>query len=586
MTSIPKLAWRSAGVGALVWSICLFFRTGDSIETELLQKVFLLAVFVIVPLGLSLMATPNRLGTHSRIYFLAVVAQPVGAVAALVSFFIEPGITAALLAVIWFVVNILIALYGLSRLLQRGFYPWEETAIDSGMLYLSVGGVWFVISRLGIQPFGFGDTIVFLTAVHFHFAGFAAPILAGMAGRRLSTQRRTRSMFLLAAVGIIGGTPLVAAGITFSPLTALIGAIVISSGLMLLAVLVIGWVLLEIDSIAGRVLLAVSSISNFTAMVLACVYAYSIVEKELIIDIPHMAMTHGLANAFGFALCGMAAWSIIQPKTRAAPTGIPFSRLSAGRYAGPDYFTRVSALSLLKAQPLGLVDQFSVFRRADFDTDRVDPTVKSFYEHTFRYRLVVRPHWQPGFRIGGRVAHLLGGLVGQLRLPVAAEDLETNVESCLLPIDDASDGRTGVCGWIRTYGGTNQAMYVAAYAAHSRLANTYMNIAFPLPGGNLSSILHLAVSTSGERAGGVVLSTLSNAQAGGDQGVYYANQVIPVRLPINEVITVWPAKSQIGGAANDNKLPVLLAKHEMWIFGVNFLNLDYEIYESSANQLQ
>jgi hypothetical protein len=231
------------------------------------------------------------------------------------------------------------------------------------------------------------------------------------------------------------------------------------------------------------------------------------------------------------------------------------------------------------------VDQFSVFRRADFDTDRVDPTVRSFYEETFRYRLVVRPHWQPGFRIGGRVAHLLGGLVGQLRLPVAAEDLETNVESCLLPIDDASDGRTGVCGWIRTYGGTNRAMYVAAYATHSHLANTYMNIAFPLPGGNLSSILHLAASTSGERTGGVVLSTLSDAQAGGDQGVYYANQVIPVRLPINEVITVWPAKSQIDGGFNDNRVPVLLAKHEMWLFGVNFLNLDYEIYERSATQL-
>src|SRR6267143_5048979 len=132
MNSISNLSRRSAGVGAVVWSICLFFRTGDSIETELIQKVFLLAVFVIVPIGLSLTATPSRHGTHSRIYFLAAVAQPVGAVAALVSFFVEPGITAALLAAIWFVINILIALNGLSRFLQRGFYPWEETVIDVG----------------------------------------------------------------------------------------------------------------------------------------------------------------------------------------------------------------------------------------------------------------------------------------------------------------------------------------------------------------------------------------------------------------------------------------------------------------------
>ena len=36
-------------------------------------------------------------------------------------------------------------------------------------------------------------------------------------------------------------------------------------------------------------------------MVLACLYAYSIVTHTLIIDIPHMAMTHGLLNSFGFA---------------------------------------------------------------------------------------------------------------------------------------------------------------------------------------------------------------------------------------------------------------------------------------------
>ena len=32
---------------------------------------------------------------------------------------------------------------------------------------------------------GFGDTIVLLTAVHFHYAGFALLLLAGLAGRRL-----------------------------------------------------------------------------------------------------------------------------------------------------------------------------------------------------------------------------------------------------------------------------------------------------------------------------------------------------------------------------------------------------------------
>jgi hypothetical protein len=46
-------------------------------------------------------------------------------------------------------------------------------------------------------------------------------------------------------------------------------------------------------------------------MVLACLYAYSIVAKTLILRIPTMAMTHGLLNAFGFTACSLLAWSII-----------------------------------------------------------------------------------------------------------------------------------------------------------------------------------------------------------------------------------------------------------------------------------
>ena len=55
LTSSPmKFARTSALVGALLWGVTLLIRTGDSRETELIQKIFLLAVFVIVPLCLSL----------------------------------------------------------------------------------------------------------------------------------------------------------------------------------------------------------------------------------------------------------------------------------------------------------------------------------------------------------------------------------------------------------------------------------------------------------------------------------------------------------------------------------------------------
>ncbi len=312
MNRVPKLAGFSALAGGVLWLGILFVRI-DSNEVELIKKILLLGVLFIVPVGLWLVATPYE---HSLPYRLAVIAQPIGAVACVFSLFLEQGVLAALLASLWLLVTLLIALHGLWRFLRRGLSPSEEFCIDAGLIYVAIGGVWFTMSRVGSQPFGFGDTIVLLTAVHFHFAGFAAPILAGLAGRVVGASGPVRSLFGLAVAGVVYGTPLVALGITFTPALALIGAIVISLGLLVLAVVVMGWVVRSIAFRPAQILLIISSISSSSAMVLACVYAYSILEKKLILTIPQMAMTHGIVNAFGFAVCGLLGWSMVKPKSR------------------------------------------------------------------------------------------------------------------------------------------------------------------------------------------------------------------------------------------------------------------------------
>ena len=306
----PQLARTSALVGAVVWAIILFIRTAPAYETELIDKILLLGVLVVVPLGISLVASEGT-GKGVLIYRLAVIAQPFGATAVIASFFLKQGIKAALLASAWLAVTSLIALYGLSRLTLRHLLTVEEVSINVGLIYLSVGSGWLVMSRLGVQPLGFGDTIVLLTAVHFHYAGFAAPILTGLAGRMLiAATRITRRLFVLVALAVTVGTPLVAAGITVSPLLALAGTLIISLGLALLAVLVIGRIVPALASRPTQLLLVLSSASSLVAMALASLYAYSIVTRTLIIDIPHMAMSHGILNAFGFSLCGLLAWAI------------------------------------------------------------------------------------------------------------------------------------------------------------------------------------------------------------------------------------------------------------------------------------
>jgi len=300
---LSTFAKRSAAGGVIVWLITLLLTTSDSEQAELVHKVVFWAVLVIVPLGLSVVAEERGL------YKLVVFAQPVAALFTVASFFVQKGVLSAALASAWLLLNILIALLGLLRLTSRGFHRIEELSVDAGLLYLPVAGGWLVIYRLGIQPFAFGEMIVLLTAVHFHFAGFATPIIAGLSGRVLARRDYPRNVFGLSVFALIAAMPLVAAGITFSPWIGFAGALLLTLGLVLLAVLTIGWVRPLITPAASRVLLSIGAISSCAAMVLACLYAYSVATQTLIITIPGMAMTHGLLNAFGFVTCSLLVWS-------------------------------------------------------------------------------------------------------------------------------------------------------------------------------------------------------------------------------------------------------------------------------------
>lgn len=310
MSSPSKFARISAVGGVVAWLLLLLTTTSDLRETEVIHKVVFFGMLVVVPLGLSLVPLPGEQGPW--LYRLAVFAQPVAAVPAIASFYVETGPLSASLSAAWFILTALIALTGLMRLKSRGLYPIEELSIDAGLLYLPVAGLWLIVYRLGIQPFDYGETIILLTVVHFHFAGFAAPIIAGMSGRVLSTRKHPQLVFKLSVFAIVASMPLVAAGITFSPWLGLIGTLLLSVGLVMLAVLTVGWVIPAVAPLTTRLLLVVGALSSCTAMVLACLYAYSLPMKLLIINIPTMALTHGILNAFGFVACSLLAWTIVK----------------------------------------------------------------------------------------------------------------------------------------------------------------------------------------------------------------------------------------------------------------------------------
>jgi hypothetical protein len=308
----PLNAKRNAAADFVLWLALLFMTTSDSASTELIHKIVFFAVLVVVPLGLALVPPPSDNSFSFWLYNVAVVLRSYAAALTVISFFLEKGALAAALVCGTLIAYIMIALYAVTRLIARGGpYPLPELSIDAGLLYLPVAGVWLVVYRLGEQPFGYGETIILLTVVHFHFAGFAAPIIAGMNGKVLASTEFPQRIYAFAVFGIIAAMPLVAAGITLSPVVGLIGTLLLSIALLLLAVLTIGWVRPVIERRSNKILLVLAALASCSAMVLASLYAYSIATHTLILTIPTMAMTHGIVNAFGFVTCSLFVWSRI-----------------------------------------------------------------------------------------------------------------------------------------------------------------------------------------------------------------------------------------------------------------------------------
>jgi hypothetical protein len=317
----------SALVGALLW-VALVQSPG----VDLIHWLLLLGPLVAVPLGLGLIVAPvpspldvadassapawlARLPSIELLVRWTQRAQPIGAAAALSAFFIN-GPPVIALVFMWLVVTLLVAVIGarriIGRLATRSMGRLDELSIDMGLLYLPVGGAWLVASRLGLEPLGFSGDIVTLTGVHFHFAGFSAPLLVGLTGRiaQRADMPRARLASRIACCGAIAGPPLVAAGITFSRALELPGAAILATCLLTSAVLNITVVRPTWSSPAARGLLNFSSASLILTMALAVAYAYGRLIGSETFPISFMARYHGIGNALGFAVCGLTAWTL------------------------------------------------------------------------------------------------------------------------------------------------------------------------------------------------------------------------------------------------------------------------------------
>jgi hypothetical protein len=306
-----QLRWHhiSALVGALAWVLVLVCLPAAPQVIGLITRLLLLAVLVFVPLALGFAATDCSTRGAGRLG-LALHLQPFAATLVIAAFLLPGGVLAGVLTLSWVVFTGIVALLGMFRLFDPDLRDAAELCIDGSLLLLPIGGFWLMMARFGARPLGFSDTIVLLTAVHFHYAGFALLMLAGLAGRRLRLGAPGASgSFRIVAAGMIAGVPLVALGITFSRVLEILAVLLLVSSVLALALLTLVAVVPLLARRSARALLALSALASVATMLLAAGYAGGSF-VGLALTIPQMVLAHGAVNAFGLVLCGLLAWTI------------------------------------------------------------------------------------------------------------------------------------------------------------------------------------------------------------------------------------------------------------------------------------
>jgi hypothetical protein len=280
--------------------------------------MFLFAPLIIVPLGMELdriLAAASPLETGEP--FFQITAAPMAAVALC----LPPGREAGIWASGWFLFCLLMAGTGLFRFVRARRLSLETrdrlvfAALALARLDLAVGGTWLLLSRLGIHPAGIQEPIGLLTAVHFHYAGFATATIAAATFHFARKSRAEKWLLLIVPLVII--LPfVVAVGFVVSMAMRTGAAVIFSASVAALAVALRG-VATHGKQRTARWMLEIASGAVFAGVVLSSVYAILNLLGRDALTIPQMVRTHGILNGVGFSMTGLLGWIVeLSPDAR------------------------------------------------------------------------------------------------------------------------------------------------------------------------------------------------------------------------------------------------------------------------------
>jgi hypothetical protein len=249
------------------------------------------------------------------------------------------------------------------------------------------------------------------------------------------------------------------------------------------------------------------------------------------------------------------------------PTGPP--RIGTGFHRS---LAAEAGLAVRTGQDVGLLPDCALLDGGGFDSSRLHPSVRDFYEHTGRYHLDVWSQWSPLFwPFGWALIHFVSRRMEQLNFPMYPLETAQGMTSDVEQLVDES-GRVVFTSWLRRNLGSGLVIYSGLYAVASPPGHgPCVKTVFPIPRGNATVLLRPEAGADGS------LRLISSGRRFGDPGFYRITATGAGRMRVwyvralTEIFHVYPDTD--GSVRTDH--------HVRW-WGLPVLRLHYHITPSAA----
>jgi len=272
------------------------------------------------------------------------------------------------------------------------------------------------------------------------------------------------------------------------------------------------------------------------------------------------------AAALGLGTAALAT-GLALSRARRRARDVPLSPLYADGRVGADWPAR---RGIRGRRVAGEMDALEDYAHPGFDPSAVHPDVRDLYERTVDFEMTLSATWHRPFRAGAALASRWTGRVEQLNLPGPGGGPK-RVRSDLFALDGPAadaDPRDDPRLWVRTDVETGDAVFVAVYASHVVDGERVVNIAVPLPGASLATVLRVT-----NRGDGLELTT-----DGPDGGLYLHTDAGAVRLPASQRFRVAPAADPAAPAPPagvDDAAATVLAEQHIRLCGTPLVTVRY-----------